>query len=119
MTFTGETAVVVARALRAEVDRAERTHGTVPDGLRKAFEAASVAAQGYLAERNSATSGFGSAVGTCDLADGTESVLPVIEVARRLGCSPEYVRRLCRQGRLNARQDSRGTWWIDADAVAA
>lgn len=56
--------------------------------------------------------------------DGTLEGPPVsVEVgisdaAARLGCSPEYARRLARRGRLSARRVGR-TWLVDAAALAA
>lgn len=56
--------------------------------------------------------------------DGTSGGGPVrVEVgisdaAARLGCSPEYARRLARGGRLSARRVGR-TWLVDAAALAA
>jgi excisionase family DNA binding protein len=42
----------------------------------------------------------------------------ISDAAQRLGCSPEYVRRLARRGRLSARRVGR-TWLVDAAALAA
>ncbi|MGW4441056.1 helix-turn-helix domain-containing protein [Streptomyces sp. NPDC004596] len=42
----------------------------------------------------------------------------VSDAAARLGCSPEYVRRLARRRRLSARWVGR-TWLVDAAALAA
>ncbi|MEU4190062.1 helix-turn-helix domain-containing protein [Streptomyces griseoluteus] len=42
----------------------------------------------------------------------------ISDAAARLGCSPEYARRLARRGRLSARRVGR-TWLVDAAALAA
>jgi excisionase family DNA binding protein len=42
----------------------------------------------------------------------------ISDAAQRLGCSPEYARRLARRGRLSARRVGR-TWLVDAAALAA
>lgn len=130
VTFTGEDTLVVASALREQVARSERTHGTVPKRLQDAFQSASVAAQGYAAERRSATSGFGSGAGTTEFRlpiGEAESALPAdrpewitaTQAAQRLGVSDSYVRRLCRQRRLRARRPDIGAdWRIDPEAVA-
>lgn len=53
--------------------------------------------------------------------NGTKSVAPetidvgVNEMAFHMGCSPEWVRRLCRAGRLNARRLGRRDWLITVE----
>lgn len=46
------------------------------------------------------------------------SEIETIEAAKRLNLAPQTVTRLCRTGKLKARQISRGTWLIDEDSVA-
>jgi excisionase family DNA binding protein len=41
--------------------------------------------------------------------------MTVVDAARVMGASPEYVRRLCRKGRLRARRPGRD-WQIEGDA---
>jgi excisionase family DNA binding protein len=45
----------------------------------------------------------------------TIEITPV-EAATRMGCTPQYVRRLCQDGRLHARQVGR-QWLIDAAQI--
>lgn len=39
------------------------------------------------------------------------------QVAQTLGCTPDHVRDLCRQGKLTARNERR-RWWIEPASVA-
>ena len=58
-----------------------------------------------------------AAVGTSALAlahPAAEAVwFTVDQAAEALGCDPRHVRRLCAQGKLQARQDATGVWTID------
>lgn len=47
------------------------------------------------------------------------SEIETAEAAKQLDLTPQTVTRLCRDGKLKARQISRGTWLIDADSVSA
>lgn len=59
----------------------------------------------------------GSADGTTSAPSATvEPVMTATEVARSMGASPEYVRRLCRSGRLRARRPGR-EWLIDPESL--
>ncbi|MFG2021100.1 helix-turn-helix domain-containing protein [Actinomadura geliboluensis] len=59
----------------------------------------------------------GSAAGTSSAPSATvEAVMTVTEVAGLMGASPEYVRRLCRRGRLRARRPGR-EWLIDPESL--
>lgn len=48
---------------------------------------------------------------------GTEKIeVPVVEASRLLGCSPGYVRRLLREGKLAGRRTGRD-WLVDASRI--
>jgi excisionase family DNA binding protein len=57
-------------------------------------------------------------VGGTSQAPAARVEIGISDAAQRLGCSPEYARRLARRGRLSARRVGR-TWLVDAAALAA
>jgi excisionase family DNA binding protein len=59
-----------------------------------------------------------SSVGGTLQASPVRVEIGISDAAQRLGCSPEYARRLARRGRLSARRVGR-TWLVDAAALAA
>jgi excisionase family DNA binding protein len=74
---------------------------------------------GFLADLDAVVDppALGSADGTTSAPSGTvEPVMTVAEAARSMGASPEYVRRLCRSGRLRARRPGR-EWLIDPESL--
>lgn len=65
----------------------------------------------YAAARRPARPALGSADGTTSAPSATvEPEMTATEVAGQMGASPEYVRRLCREGRLRARRP--GHEWL-------
>lgn len=67
----------------------------------------------YAAARRPVRPAPGSADGTTSAPSATvEPEMTVTEVTGQMGASPEYVRRLCREGRLRARKPGR-EWLIE------
>ncbi|MEV6445988.1 helix-turn-helix domain-containing protein [Amycolatopsis sp. NPDC051716] len=124
--FTGRDAFIVASAL-ASYARAFPREARAAELQREARRAA----EGYVAEHrkliadlrssaDSGTNGFRKAASGPSSAPTDTEWITTEEAAQRLQVTPEYVRRLARQGRLTARRTTgRGAAWeINAADVA-
>ncbi len=94
---------VLVRALARE---AREDAGVIPPGIAPFLA--------NLAAADAPTRSTGSVDGTPDAPSGTVEV-SAAEAATAMGASREYVRRLCRTGRLPARRIGR-TWLITMEA---
>ncbi|MGI5325520.1 helix-turn-helix domain-containing protein [Actinomadura nitritigenes] len=101
VSLCGPLLRVLMRALTRE---AREDGGTIPPGIT-----------GFLSDLAAATDRTppGSAAGTDPGVPGTVEV-SAAEMAEAMGASREYVRRLCRDGRLPARRIGR-TWLIEIE----
>ena len=90
---------------------------SLPDGVGSSAER-----RAYAELRDRLTAAAGAPSGT-DSGDSAMDagimgdVISVADFAALRGCRPEYVRRLCRQGRLPAVRAGRD-WWIDREAAS-
>lgn len=98
---------VLNSILRDLAGRVRRDGGTVsPDAQRLLYRL-------HEADQRRSTTGIGS--------HPTErptvgAAVTVTEAAQQMECRPEWVRHLCRTGRLDARR-SGGVWLIDPDSL--
>ena len=107
VTIPPSIAREVLRALLRDLTaRVRADGGEVSPGVRRLLLALHTAAE----QRTPAPAG--SVPGTPLPSPGTVEIVTG-EAAALLGCSSEFVRRLCRTGRLRARRD-RWEWRIDA-----
>jgi excisionase family DNA binding protein len=106
-SLAGEVLRIVLRDLAGRV-RADG--GELATGVRELL-------WGLHAAALEAEQQAGSAPGTLEVSP-VRVEIGISDAAHRLGCSPEYARRLARRGRLSARRVGR-TWLVDAAALAA
>lgn len=94
----------------------------IADQTQKSGGALSPEARTLLRALNAGAQAPGTACGTPSVDSGTVDherhghVLGVAEAAGLLGCTPSFVRRLCRTGVLRA-QRIKGGWVIEASAL--
>lgn len=98
-----------------------RRDGGVPPRLRELAENIMITARAYRDEAlngsDTGTAGFRDGV-TSGLCATSAAWLTVEATAELLSCSPEYVRRLCRQRALySVRAADKGAWMVDETAV--
>ncbi|MFP8882617.1 helix-turn-helix domain-containing protein [Streptomyces mangrovi] len=111
VTVPAAVAGDVLRALVRDLTaRVRADGGEVSPGVRALLYALHTAAQ--HADRPAA-----SATGTTPAPTATVTEIPVGEAAALLGCTPEYVRRLARDGIIPARRIGARTWAIDRAAL--
>ncbi len=118
--LSGADCLRLAGPLARYIAEQARRDGGVPPRLREIAEAVLATGQSYRAEMTGpgvGTSGFRDDQGGASCATSA-TWLTVERTAELLGCSTEYVRRLCRQRALHSvRAAGGGAWLVDEAAV--
>lgn len=121
LVLDGHDCLHLAAPLARYIAEQGRRDGGVPPRLREIAENIMITARAYQAEAMA-----GSDAGTIEFRGGATSGLcatsatwlTVEQTAELLGCSAEYVRRLCRQRALyGVRAAGKGAWRVEEAGV--